>query len=660
MGRLTQRWAMLGYLLLLPLCGLAQNTAATGAQTVVHILDYISVDYPGAVQDGKVKNEDEFKEMVEFTGQVVTSLKALPANPRQSALIADGTKLARMVKEKAAPAEVAAAARKLRWDVIGAYNVTIAPKAAPDLKAGAKLYQAMCAGCHGAEGRGDGPAAVTLDPKPSDFHDRERMANRSVFGLYNTVTLGVKGTAMSPYGQLTEDERWALALHVANFSSAAESRARGETLWKEGKSSQVFPDLVNVVTLSSNEVQERYGEEMAAIQSYLIAHPDTVTRRKPDPIAFTQAKLDEAVTAYRKGDRAGALQLAVTAYVEGYELIERSLANVDEKLMREGEREMMALRNLIRGEAPLADVEVQAKRVSAVLERARERLDAGALSAEAIFTSALIILLREGLEALLVVAAIVAFLIKANRRDALIWVHAGWISAIALGFATWAVASYAIAISGAHREITEGVTGLIAAAMLVYVGYWLHNKASAHAWQNFIRNSVGTALASRTLWAMAGVSFLAVYREMFETVLFYQALWVQAGEAGRGALVGGLLAAAAALAAIGWGIFRYSVRLPLGPFFTVMSGLMCVLAVVLAGKGVAALQEAGTIGASVVSVPSVPMLGIFPTVQTLVAQVAVIGCIAALLYFGGNRASATQSETQEAQSPSERRLQPRR
>ncbi len=188
-------------------------------------------------------------------------------------------------------------------------------------------------------------------------------------------------------------------------------------------------------------------------------------------------------------------------------MIERSLANVDEKLMREGEREMMALRNLIRGEAPLADVEVQAKRVSAVLERARERLDAGALSAEAIFTSALIILLREGLEALLVVAAIVAFLIKANRRDALIWVHAGWISAIALGFATWVVASYAIAISGAHREITEGVTGLIAAAMLVYVGYWLHNKASAQVWQNFIRNSVGTALASLYVMGNGGSIF---------------------------------------------------------------------------------------------------------------------------------------------------------
>src|SRR5262249_2218506 len=234
MRRLIRIYALLSWLLL-PLTGLAQNMGATGAQGVVHMLDYIGVDYPGAVQDGKVKNEDEFKEMVEFTGQAATSLKELPANPRQPALIADAEKLSRMVKSKAAAADVAAVARKLRWDVIGAYDIAVSPKAAPDLVTGAKLYQAMCAACHGTEGRGDGSAGARLDPKPSNFHDRGRMANRSVFGLYNTVTLGVKGTAMSSYGQLTEDERWALALYVANFPGAAEERARGEKSWNEGK-----------------------------------------------------------------------------------------------------------------------------------------------------------------------------------------------------------------------------------------------------------------------------------------------------------------------------------------------------------------------------------------------------------------------------------------
>ena len=114
---------------------------------------------------------------------------------------------------------------------------------------------------------------------------------------------------------------------------------------------------------------------------------------------------------------------------------------------------------------------------------------------------------------------------KTGRRDALPYVHAGWIAALVLGAITWALATFFVEISGANRELTEGLTALVAAAMLLYVGWWLHGKSYAQAWARFIKEQVGQALAKRTLWAMAAVSFFAVYREMFEIVLFYQALW---------------------------------------------------------------------------------------------------------------------------------------
>src|SRR5690606_12288396 len=109
----------------------------------------------------------------------------------------------------------------------------------------------------------------------------------------------------------------------------------------------------------------------------------------------------------------------------------------------------------------------------------------------------------------------------------------------------------------------------------------------------FIREHVNAALNKRTMWAMAGVSFLAVYRELFETILFYQALWVQVGPEGHNSVLMGIGAAAVLLSLIGWGIFKYSIRLPIGPFFGVTSGLLALLAIVFAGNGVAALQEAG-------------------------------------------------------------------
>jgi len=605
----------------------ASEPALDAAQTIVHTLDYIAVDYPGAVENGKVKNEDEFKEMIEFAGRVKERLPGLPPNSQRDALAGQATALARLVADKAGAELVAAAASRLRWEIIAAYGIQIAPKRPPDLARARLLYQAHCSTCHGAAGHGDGPAAKSMEPAPTDFHDAARMRQRSVYGLYSTISLGVAGTPMVAFGRLAEDDRWGLAFHAANFAATAAERAKGAALWKTAANKATFPDIANVAKLSANEVKAQFGDDAALVQAYLRAQPEVLAAGKPAPIALAREKVAASAAAYRAGDRARASELAVQAYLDGFELVEPALRNVDASLVGETERAMMALRNLIGAAAPVPQVEEKAARVESLLAQAQETLAGGTLSPGAIFVSALVILLREGLEALLVVAAIVAFLVKAGRRDALPYVHLGWVGAVVLGLLTWAAAAELVEISGANREVIEGVTALFASAMLLYVGYWLHGKSSARAWQSFIKDRVGTALADGTLWAMAVVSFLAVYREMFETVLFYQALWVQAGDAGRGAFFGGAAAAVVALGAAGWAIFRFSVRLPLGPFFAAMSILMCVLAVVLAGKGVAALQEAGVIGSNLVDAPALPWLGVFPTWQTLGAQALVLAIV---------------------------------
>ena len=108
-----------------------ETPAATAAQTAVHLLDYVGVDYAEAVADGKVKNEDEFKEMLEFTGQITGLLESLPPVPQQPALMGQAESLARRVSDKAPAAEIAAEAGKLRWAVIAAYGIQVAPKSSP-------------------------------------------------------------------------------------------------------------------------------------------------------------------------------------------------------------------------------------------------------------------------------------------------------------------------------------------------------------------------------------------------------------------------------------------------------------------------------------------------------------------------------------------------
>lgn len=609
-----------------------------GAQTILHLLDYVGADYGGAVDGGKVKNADEYREMVGFSTQAIEGLKALPENPARAALLAEGERLVKLVDDKGAAESVAKSSASLRWAIIAAYKLQVAPRSAPDLARGAALYVAHCASCHGSAGRGDGAAAKGLDPAPANFHDSGRMANRSLYGIYSTITLGVTGTSMAPFRQLAEDDRWALAFHAGNLGVPPEQVRAGETAWKSGDARKAFPELAALTGLSPNEVRQRHGDKAVRAQDYLRTQPQAIAEGKPLPIAFARQKLAESLASYQNGDRAAARESATTAYLEGFELVEAGLDNVDKPLRLEIEREMLSLRTEIGRDGALDNLTRQVARIDGLLAAAQDKLAAGELSPGAAFASSLVILLREGLEAILLLAAIIAFITKTGRRDALPYVHAGWVAALVLGIVTWAVASFVIGISGANREMTEGITALIASAMLLYVGYWLHGKSQAQAWTSFIRNSVGEALEKRTLWAMTGVSFVAVYREIFEVVLFYEALWVQAGDGGHSAVLAGVGTAALLLAATGWGIFKYSLKLPLGPFFSAMSLLLALLAVIFAGQGIAALQEAGAVGASPVAFFTLRMLGIHPTLESLGAQVLAAAIVAIGMLASSHRA----------------------
>jgi high-affinity iron transporter len=632
---------------LLGLCalfGTATATAATPdadkAQTIVHMLDYISVDYPQFVRDGKVLDQGEYAEQLEFATQSLALLQQLPAQAEQAVLVDKAQALRSAIAAKAEGKAVTAAANALRWDIIRVWRLSVAPRQAPDLAAGARLYAADCAACHGASGHGDGVLAAGLDPVPSNFHDAARMDARSIYGLYNTITLGVAGTPMRPFPELSEAERWSLAFYVAGLRATPAQLQAGAEAWQQGLGKAQFKNFGDLVTLAPDEVAKRDGAQLVAVQAYLAAHPASIQEAAPTPLAITRGKLDASLEAYRQGDRGEARQLAISAYLEGFELIEASLDNVDAPLRREVEAQMMALRATIAKGPPATEVAAQIKRIEGLLARADQELSAGGLSPLTAFLSALLILLREGLEAILVLAAIVAFVHKTGRRDAMPYIHFGWMAAVLLGAVTWVVSSYLLAISGANREVTEGITALIAAAMLLYVGYWLHSKSYAQAWSAFIRAKVDAALGKGTLWAMAGVAFLAVYRELFEIVLFYQTLWVQVGSEGQHYVIAGMLTAALLLALVAWAILKYSVRLPIGPFFTATSGLLALLAVVFAGNGIAALQEAGVIGADAVSFVSIPLLGIHPTLQGLLAQALALALTAGGVWLARRQALA--------------------
>ncbi|MBS0155065.1 MAG: cytochrome c/FTR1 family iron permease [Nitrospira sp.] len=632
------RWGLTIALLAMNPHGLALADATDDkAQAIVHMLDYVSVDYPESVQNGQVIKQDEYAEQRDFAAQAITLLGQLPVVSERDLLVQQARELLTRIEGKASGSEISALAHQLLVHVIQTWKLSVAPRQAPDFRQGEKLFAQHCAGCHGQQGKGDGPLAKGMDPAPRNFHDELRMRQRSLYGLYNTITLGVRGTPMRAFNDLSEADRWALAFFIAGLRTDPIVVTTGEKLWRQGQGQAEFSTLRTFVTTAPGQ-QAPAGSSLDAVRAYLTQRPHVLQTAAYEPLAFSRMKVEETALAYASGNQEEARRLAIAAYLEGVELVESALNNVDPSLRVEIEREMMALRTAISEGHTSETVTVQARKITTLLDRAAERLSSSTLSPNTAFVSSLVILLREGLESILIISTIVAFVVRTGRRDALPYIHLGWIGAMVLGAVTWSLARYMLSISGANRELTEGLTALLAAGMLLYVGWWLHSRSNAQAWNRYVREQLNSALATRTLWTMAGLSFLVVYRELFEVILFYETLWSQAGAIGQNAVVWGIWTASVLLLLIGGTILRYSVRLPIGPFFTVASSLLAVMAVIFVGNGITALQAAGVLDVTNVRFFSLPLLGIHPTVQSLVPQALILALIAGGIWYNREKA----------------------
>jgi len=602
------------------------------------LVDYVAVDYAGAVVGGQVANPGEYEEMVEFTATIRERVAALPGRQGQEALSEQSRLLETAVSQHADAAEVAQLAHGLADQLLTTYPVPIAPQTVPDIARGSALYQEQCVACHGARGDGDGPAAAQLDPPPIAFTDADRARSRSLYSLYEAISQGVAGTAMPSYSSLSVEDRWALSFYVGTLAYPAAAREEGARHWRQDSTLlERIPDLETLVRKTENELSSDLGATRAqAVLSYLRANPSALAGETG--VALARDRLHQSISAYRAGNKDDAVRLALSAYLDGIEPIEPRLAARDAKLMARVEGVMAEFRARLARGATSAEMEEQLAVVEDVLGSASEVLDRSNTSAATTFIASFTILLREGLEALLLVVAIVAFLRKSGRQELMPYVHGGWISALAAGGVTWFVASYLISISGASRELTEGYASLFAALVLLTVGLWMHQKSVAGHWQRYLQNNLSGVLRGRSAWLLAGLAFLMVYREVFETILFYAAL---SSDGNGAALLGGLVAGGVVLALISVALLKFSARLPIGKFFSLSSILIAVLAVILAGKGAEALQEAGVLSVQTLPLPRIELLGVFPSVQTLLLQGIV--ALAAIAGFAYNAHSARQA-----------------
>lgn len=597
---------------------------------LIQFIEYIGADYKSAVAAGQIINAAEYAEMVEFASLIPEQLPEGNAD-----LLQQSELLQQLIKNKADPVDIQQLTAKMRHSIIATMPQISLPVKIPDLQRGQSLYQAHCAACHGANAQGDGPAAQGLDPAPTDFHEFERYEARSVFGLFNTITLGVEDTAMTSFSYLDAQSRWDMAFYVGAIAS------------KQVELSNTPASLISsnnismLLTSTPQDIRQQYAEQGEALMAVFRQQPERFfAAHKANPLQVAKDTLSLIIPQLEQQHYDQAYNLAVAAYLDGFELIENNLAAVDVTLKDNIENKMLGLRQQIKQQAGLSELTIEIEAIQQLLDQAEAALDNSNLASGNVFLLALLILLREGLEALLVVAAIYTVAVKTEQPALKRSVHYGWIAALALGGLTWFLASYVITISGASREMTEGYTALIAAAILFYMGFWMHSKTSSAQWQQFINTQVGKALKSGAYFGLGSVVFLAVYREIFETILFYQSLWLQGGAAHQTSFIMGILVALGLLAILGVGLFKFALRLPLKAFFGSTALLMIVLAFVMIGKGIAALQEAGVIAINQLNAPTISWLGIYPTVQSLVAQLLVV--VLAIILLLRQRQQKTQ------------------
>lgn len=625
-------------LLLLHWPVVSQATVDDPSQRLLQMLDYVGVDYPPTVENGEVVDPVEYAEMQEFSGEIINLLRKMPQHEGKRILLSNAAEIQSGISQRIIGEDISRLTQALKAALISNYNIVVGPKKAPDMTSVQALFESNCASCHGVMGFGDGPLAKGMEPEPGNFHDMSRQYTRSVYDLYNTITLGVPETPMLSFAHLSDDQRWALAMMIGRYSASEAQLARGKNLWQQGVLRTHFQDLSNLTGTSYAMAEEwsqtdgRSRQDGSAVLAYLRSKPEELEISNHAALDTSIAMLATSLELARKGDHKGAHSAALSAYLDGFELAEPALTVVDKPLKLAIEKQMVSFREAAK-KGSVEQLEALQDSLVVLLNEAKQTLNTTGMSKGAAFFGSFIILLREGVEAILVLAAIMAALIKTGRREAMKYIHIGWISAVVLGFATWWVADNLIQISGASRELTEGFAALFAAAILVYVGFWLHNASHSQRWKKFVGHKIDNAMEGGTLWVLATVAFLAVYREMFETVLFYQAMWVQLDTDSEQSFLLGIVAAVAVLVVLSLLVYKAGIKLPIRQFFQINAILLFLLAVVFTGQGIAALQEAGIVSTSLLDFPRIEVLGVYPTAQSLGLQVLVLILGAGLLMY---------------------------
>ncbi len=638
------------------------------ARRVANIVSVAVEEYGKAVDaTGRLVSTQEYQEANDFLIDAKRSAERLSgasAGPARALL--DSIVLA--VSQRRSPATLDSLERRFA-NVLGSEARLELPRRQIDLAEGRTIFERSCSSCHGATGRGDGTAAARMSPRPPAIGTADHMRGITPALMFRITSIGIAGTPMAGFaGTLTPDQRWNVVAYVNTLRTTREQQLEGEGLYTQrcaschgvsgagdgtlARSLTKLPPEVGTVAWQVEHSDEQVarvvregmpGTAMPASRDLsdsqaasIVAYLRTLPMRDRNGASFAQAsdsmsaqaaarnviaQLEQSLSAAKSGRPSDAGDKAFDAYI-AFEPLERTARAKNPGLVSSMERQFAEFKAAVRSNDVRAAEGVR-DAIEATLPQVVALTAPTGSGAEAFWQSFLIIV-REGFEAILVIGAIVAFLIKTGHRERLRSIWTGVTLAVVASGVTAVVLKTLLAAAPASREFIEGTTLLLAVLVLFSVSYWLISKVEAAKWQQFIKEKVSTALDQGGGRALTFVAFLAVYREGAETALFYQALFNEGPQVVLPISLG-IAAGAAALAVIFTLFYRFGMRIPLRPFFSVTSVLLYYMAFVFMGKGIRELQEGDIIPLSAIrGFPHVEALGLYPSWQGVLSQFALL------------------------------------
>ncbi|MBC8283842.1 MAG: cytochrome c/FTR1 family iron permease [Nitrospinae bacterium] len=585
------------------------------------MLNIAAKEFQDGVVDGKVVIAPEYEESQIFLQQATERFaresEAIPDKTKAKALIQSFPELMEMIKAKVDSQKVWDKVNDLNSQLMSTFRIEInkIPITPVSLTNGKNIFENNCSVCHGITGNGDGPMAKQFDPLPAVLSNPKLTgdANTTAYDNFEVISVGIANTAMMAWaGVLSEAQIWDVTYYLRSFSNA---------------NVQLPPVNLELAAIEADNGPEIANQVMTEVRGLLA----------------------QSLKEFKEKRFEDAAETAFDSYMT-YERVESNLITRDRDLGIKLESAFSRYRGEIKRGAPLEHVEKLNSEILLDLSRGLELLN-NEVGFSGLFFQSLSIIVREGFEVILIIAALIAFLRKSRNEGRIKHIHVGVVVGILASFLTAYLIHEVLHLSAVSQEALEGWIMLVAVAILFSVSYWLVSKIDNKRWQEYINKKMRGAMSKGNAFTLSAVAFISVYREGFETVLFYKALFLYAGESTSG-IISGFFAGCVVLAGVFYLINYLGLRIPIKWFFGFTSALLYYMAFTFMGKGIHVLQMGEQVSMSISeSLPSISWLGIYPTWETFIGQAVLFAAfVFALIYTFIIKAELGTTQLQEETS----------